>query len=457
MKARGAFAAFAPMGGALVVSLATAARGDVPLPPWVEEGEVPPPAWAQSVARRPDDSGLFGDPDEAAGAPAGSSRTGTEGPTGLVLFTEPNRASGRRGVSSPGATLPFFGTKRGSGCSGAWWLVGALAWTCSDDAVLSTEAPSAPARMLDGAGLATQYMFVKSGGASAYASLESAEDGEADEELEGGWAVATVEQRTASGEANGKRWVRTTKGLWLAQQDVSPARPSLFQGEKVDDGRLDFAWVLSDRASVWATAPASTAAPRKDKPSDARARFQVVRIREESGRAVRIGDAAWMLASDLARPRVAPVPAGVAGKDERWIDVDTASQTLVAYQGTRPVYATLVSTGLSARGAGDATPLGIHRVWVKLLASDMGNVEHEDGEPHYSLEDVPYVQFFDNAVGLHGTYWHGDFGHQRSHGCVNLSPLDAHWMFDFTSPHLPAGWAAAYPTSIEPGTLVRVR
>ena len=67
------------------------------------------------------------------------------------------------------------------------------------------------------------------------------------------------------------------------------------------------------------------------------------------------------------------------------------------------------------------------------------------------------MQFFDEAVGLHGTYWHGDFGHPRSHGCVNLSPLDARWMFDFTAPRLPAGWAAAYPTSIEPGTLVRVR
>jgi len=105
----------------------------------------------------------------------------------------------------------------------------------------------------------------------------------------------------------------------------------------------------------------------------------------------------------------------------------------------------------------DATPLGTHRVWVKLLASDMGNVQKEDRDAHYSLEDVPYVQFFDEAVGLHGTYWHGDFGHPRSHGCVNLSPLDARWMFDFTSPRLPAGWAAAYPTSIEPGTLVRVR
>jgi len=477
--ARADLAAFAatPM-AALVLSLATSARGDVPLPPWIDDGDVPPPAWAQSVARRPDDSGLFGNPDEAE-APAGASRAGPEAPAGLVLFAEPNRAGGRRGVSAPGATLPFFAAKRGSGCTGSWWLVGPLAWACSDDAVLSTEAPSFPSRVLDGAGLATQYMFVRSGGASAYASLESAQDGEADEELEGGWAVATVDQRAAgapttrenaraSPRANTRAWVRTTKGVWLSQQDVTPARPSLFQGEKVDDGRLDVAWVLSDRAPVWplpAASPKDTASAKdkpspKDKPGkpvDARVRFQVVHVSGESGPMVQIGDSAWMLATDLARPRLAAPPAALTGRDERWIDVDTVNQTLVAYQGARPVYATLVSTGLAARGPGDATPLGTHRVWVKLLASDMGNVEKEDRDPHYSLEDVPYVQFFDDAVGLHGTYWHGDFGHPHSHGCVNLSPLDARWMFDFTAPHLPAGWAAAYPTSIEPGSLVRVR
>ncbi len=87
----------------------------------------------------------------------------------------------------------------------------------------------------------------------------------------------------------------------------------------------------------------------------------------------------------------------------------------------------------------------------------MANVERGELDAHYSLEDVPYVQFFDRAVGLHGTYWHGDFGHVRSHGCVNLTPLDARWMFAFTEPHVPTGWVAAYPTALDAGTIVRVR
>jgi len=172
---------------------------------------------------------------------------------------------------------------------------------------------------------------------------------------------------------------------------------------------------------------------------------------------VRVDDGAWMLSRDLARPTRAPVPVEVAGAGERWIDVDSSAQTLVAYEGARPVYATLVSTGRGPAGSASATPLGVHRIWVKLFASDMANVQSQDTDPHYSLEDVPYVQFFNDAVALHGTYWHGDFGHPRSHGCVNLSPLDAHWLFDFTEPRVPAGWGAAYPASIDQGTVVRVR
>jgi lipoprotein-anchoring transpeptidase ErfK/SrfK len=146
----------------------------------------------------------------------------------------------------------------------------------------------------------------------------------------------------------------------------------------------------------------------------------------------------------------------VAHPAERWIDVDTATQTLVAYEGVRPVYATLASTG---RGPPETnvTPPGVHRIWVKMVMTDMDNVDREDVEEHYSMEDVPYVQFFDGAVALHGTYWHGDFGHARSHGCVNLAPLDARWLFSFTAPRLPAGWAAVYPTPLDPGTIVRVR
>jgi len=166
-----------------------------------------------------------------------------------------------------------------------------------------------------------------------------------------------------------------------------------------------------------------------------------------------------MDARDLARAHEAAPPPEVtrASAGERWIDVELATQTLVAYEGARPVYATLVSTGRGAPGTDGATPTGVHRIWVKILASDMDDTERDDVDAHYSLEDVPYVQFFDHAVALHGTYWHRDFGRVKSHGCVNLAPLDARWLFDFTGPRVPAAWAAAYPTPFDPGTVVRVR
>jgi hypothetical protein len=251
--------------------------------------------------------------------------------------------------------------------------------------------------------------------------------------------VAVVEQRAAGGE----RWGLTSKGLWIAMRDLGAARPSLFHGEHLDggDGALDLAWVLPDRASVW-----PEPSP-KSKSKDSRARFQVVHVSGESGPYVRVGESEWMLGRDLARPHVAAPPAEVTRPGERWIDVELATQTLIAYEGTRPVFATLVSTGRGPVGTDAATPPGVHRIWVKILASDMDNV------------DVPYVQFFDHAVALHGTYWHRDFGHVKSHGCVNLAPLDARWLFDFTGPHVPAGWVAAYPLpqGLDPGTAVRVR
>jgi len=75
----------------------------------------------------------------------------------------------------------------------------------------------------------------------------------------------------------------------------------------------------------------------------------------------------------------------------------------------------------------------------------------------FSIEDVPYVQFFDRGVALHGAFWHSSFGKPKSHGCVNLSPLDARALFEFTAPHLPRGWSAVLPSSTEKGTLIRIR
>ena len=166
-----------------------------------------------------------------------------------------------------------------------------------------------------------------------------------------------------------------------------------------------------------------------------------------------------MLARDLAHPTLAPPPGEVTGaaSGERWIDVHLASQTLVAYEGSRAVFATVVSTGR----AGNVTPKGTFRIWVKLRSTTMSNAddpaETTDEAATYSIEDVPWVQFFSNGVALHGAFWHRQFGRPHSHGCVNLAPLDALRLFEWTGPRLPRGWDAVFPTTAEPATIVKVR
>jgi lipoprotein-anchoring transpeptidase ErfK/SrfK len=117
----------------------------------------------------------------------------------------------------------------------------------------------------------------------------------------------------------------------------------------------------------------------------------------------------------------------------------------------------MVSTGKGAQGTATATPRGVHRIWVKLRSSTMDNLDDENASSNFAIEDVPYVQFFHKGVALHAAFWHRHFGRIRSHGCVNLAPLDAQRIFRFTGPRLPAGWSAAFPTEFEPGTTVQVR
>jgi lipoprotein-anchoring transpeptidase ErfK/SrfK len=102
----------------------------------------------------------------------------------------------------------------------------------------------------------------------------------------------------------------------------------------------------------------------------------------------------------------------------RWIDVDLTHQTLTAYVGQTPVRTAPVSTGLPRT----PTPTGQYRIWTKLRRDAMSG-------PGYYLPNVPYVMYFYRGYGLHGTYWHSNFGHPMSHGCVNLPTAEAEWLF----------------------------
>jgi lipoprotein-anchoring transpeptidase ErfK/SrfK len=110
------------------------------------------------------------------------------------------------------------------------------------------------------------------------------------------------------------------------------------------------------------------------------------------------------------------------GKDERWIDVNLSEQRVYVYEGDTLENSFLTSTGL----ADTPTVTGTFNVWIKVRIQDMFG-------PGYYLPDVPYVMYFYEDYGLHGTYWHDNFGTPMSHGCVNLTIDDAAWLFNWAS------------------------
>lgn len=115
-------------------------------------------------------------------------------------------------------------------------------------------------------------------------------------------------------------------------------------------------------------------------------------------------------------------PGGVAGSGRRWIDVNLSQQMVYAYQGDSVVNSFLASTGTWLH----PTVTGQYHIYVKLRYTDMSGSD-------YYLPNVPYTMYFYQGYGLHGTYWHHNFGTPMSHGCVNLSTPDAEWLYNWAS------------------------
>jgi hypothetical protein len=155
----------------------------------------------------------------------------------------------------------------------------------------------------------------------------------------------------------------------------------------------------------------------------------------------------------IAKPQI---PADI-GPTEKWIDVDLTRQQLVAFEGRRPVFATLISSG--RRNPQDPehdfpTPPGTFRIREKHVTTTMDGDVASDGP--YSIEDVPWVMYFQGSYALHGAFWHDAFGNMRSHGCVNMSPEDARTLFGWAEPQLPAGWHGVFSKDENSGSRVVV-
>jgi hypothetical protein len=167
-------------------------------------------------------------------------------------------------------------------------------------------------------------------------------------------------------------------------------------------------------------------------------------------------DGWWTRDVDGTMTRPGPPPSDLA-PGEKWIDVNLSTQTLVAFEGDKPVYATLLSSG--RHDDKDATKdhrtqMGSFRIREKHISATMDDDSASDGP--YSIEDVPWIMYFNKSYALHGAFWHSAFGHERSHGCVNLNPHDAKEIFAWAGPALPTGWHGVRATDNNPGTRVIV-
>lgn len=140
---------------------------------------------------------------------------------------------------------------------------------------------------------------------------------------------------------------------------------------------------------------------------------------------------------------------------EKKIYVDLTNQMLYANEGDQTVYSFPVSTGKWGR-----TPTGTFHIWIKLRYTRMSGGNKAIGT-YYNLPNVPYTMFYYNGdvaksmgYSIHGAYWHNNFGHPMSHGCVNMKTEDAEVIYNWAHPTTEG--STTYATKDNPGTEIIV-
>lgn len=141
-----------------------------------------------------------------------------------------------------------------------------------------------------------------------------------------------------------------------------------------------------------------------------------------------IGADEWVQAKFIARviPDTSP-PEGVSG--DRWIEVNLEEQTLAVYEQRQLVFATLIASGAEPFW----TRPGTFQIYEEHESAPMSGSFEVDRSDAYYLEDVPFTLYYDGARALHGAYWRAKMGFEQSHGCVNLTVADAHWIFNWAN------------------------
>ncbi len=264
------------------------------------------------------------------------------------------------------------------------------------------------------------YFRARDDSSNIFSSLDTAvANTGASNSLYEGYTFAAYTQEVTR---DGRKFFQLSDGRWMRSSAVEyHAQPNRFLGVMpVDPPTRKFGWLLKDTLTL--------KSPGYYEPLSGNVipRYTLVEVFDE----VRLGLSDWyMVAPDewiymtqvaLVYPAEEP-PEGV--KNGRWIEINIFEQTVSVYEDNRMIFATLVTSGSNR----NYTRPGLFKIYEKLESTHMAGDIGQDGA--YFLMDVPWTMYFDEARALHGAYWHNYFGYEQSHGCVNLSPGDSHWLY----------------------------
>jgi len=268
--------------------------------------------------------------------------------------------------------------------------------------------------------------------------------------------VALIGTFVAGPEAQNRRFAISTDVRLLPADKLKATSGSPFHGHDIHDVGLPVAFARHASSHFWTLDGDELVRGDRLKFRQFVALNGIVKF-IRGIRMVQARNGLWLRSKDLktaAKPSSLP---SWAKRGEKWIDISIVSQTMVLWEGDKPVYATLVSTGrggLGEPGKTLSTPRGTFRIYQKHVTTTMDSnvADHE-----FELRDVPWVEYFKGGYAIHAAYWHDGFGRVRSHGCVNVAPIDARYTFMWTTPSVPKHWQAAYASdALERGTIVNI-
>ena len=355
------------------------------------------------------------------------------------VFAEPDKKASLIGYLHAGAQVAR--TKRsveGKECSGGWYRIRPRGFVCvGDTATLDLDHPTLVAMALKPERTRSlPYAYARTTRATSFFARDKEQPGrvapagklrtQSGMALVGSWTA-----QDATGQS--RRLAMTAAGQFVPVEDVRRAEPPEFSGVDLNDRELPVGFIVKRKARRWSI---------NDGRPERESALGYHDILELTGTVELLGDDEYWTTpiGDHIRGRDVRIaePRGEfpswAEDDAQWIDIDVKRRTLVAYEGKKPVFATLVSV------AEDRRPnlLGEHEITEKHITLPT----QDPGAPALAFDvyDAPWEMRLSSGQLLYGAYWHQLFGRAHTSGGLELSPADAAHLWRWVAPVVPDGW-----------------